>query len=167
MYCSDNNTPDVMFQDRSLLNFNRTNTATFCRMLWSTDNTDQWYMNYTASAGDITFRGAGLADDSIKIFGGNGIIRFPGTWNGVRTRIGNVNIYEDPDGNLRSTNGAPTGERDGKLMGGPRNQYTTTTLPPATNFKGEFVFISDHSGKPSFMVCSNGTAWFYLDNTAV
>lgn len=47
----------------------------------------------------------------------------------------------------------------------PRKIYTIATLPPAADFAGATVPVSDGTGnKPT--VTSNGTIWRYQDGTA-
>lgn len=46
-------------------------------------------------------------------------------------------------------------------------QYSTTTLPSASTFSGGVASISDRAGKPSPLVYSDGTSWYYMDNTLV
>ncbi len=46
-------------------------------------------------------------------------------------------------------------------------QYSTATLPSASDSSGCVVSISDSAGKPSPIVYSNGANWLYMDNTTV
>jgi len=117
-YNAKNGTTAVTFEDNTYLSFSRSTTAKFNRISWKDVTTDKWFMDFTNANGDLQLRKNGNANASITLFGTNGVPSLgDGVWNSIPARVGAQFLWVDANSRLRTRNGTPTSDLDGRVVG--------------------------------------------------
>lgn len=108
----------VTFIDSSWLAFDRGNTSGYTRMHWLENGTEKWKLEFTGASGDLIFKLASAASNSISLFGANGNIGLgAGSWNGTHPILGSYHLWVDSSGRLRIKSGSPSSDTDGTIVG--------------------------------------------------